>query len=170
VAGPYRLEKKLEKSTLPGLLRRPGRHLDWANLLRRVLLTEVLACACGGSRRVISSIEEGPAARRILKHLGLPAEVPSAAPARIDQGVLFPTGPPPSDACEPPPVDPFDQRLPPHLDSAWPAATSRVHRRPLAVPGKPRLLDGLGGDRRPCCGPRICRQNQLFFSYLCDSW
>jgi len=94
---------------LSPLLRRTGsRRIDWANLLRRVFMLEVLACACGGSRRVISSIEEGPAARRILKHLGLPAEAPSAAPARIGQGELFPTGPPPSDACEPTPVDTFE--------------------------------------------------------------
>ena len=79
---------------------------------------EVLTCACGGTRRMISSIEEGRTARKILDHLGLPATVPSPAPARVDQWDLFPTGPPANDACEPPPVESYDQRLPHHLDVA----------------------------------------------------
>jgi hypothetical protein len=103
---------------LPPLLRHAGsRRIDLANLLRRVFLLELLACSCGGTRRVIS-IEEGPAARKILRHLGVPSEAPTPAPARIDQGELFATGPPPHEVCEPPPVDTYDQRLPPHLDTA----------------------------------------------------
>ena len=38
------------------LMKRGGRWLDWASLLRRVFLAEVLACACGGTRRVIAVI------------------------------------------------------------------------------------------------------------------
>lgn len=82
------------------LVRPRGRRLDWANLLQRVFLIEVLACACGGTRRVISSIEEGPAARKILKHLGLPETVPALAPARVDQTEIWPTGPPVDEARE----------------------------------------------------------------------
>ena len=45
---------------LPFPLRRVGpRRIDWANLLKRVYLLEVLACACGGTRRVIATIEQG---------------------------------------------------------------------------------------------------------------
>lgn len=104
---------------LPPLLRHAGsRRIHWMNLLRRVFLLEVLACACDGTRRVISSVEEGRAARKILRHLGLPSEAPTPAPARTDQEELFAPGPPPPDVCEPPPVDTYDQRLPPHLDPA----------------------------------------------------
>jgi hypothetical protein len=105
--------KTQEKSELP-VVRPRGRRLDWANLLRRVYLAEVLACACGGTRRVIASIEEGPAARKILQHLGLPHELPVLAPARLSQPELWPTGPPVEDACDPPYVDDV-QRSPPRL-------------------------------------------------------
>lgn len=56
--------------------------------------------------------EEGPAARKILKHLGLPEKPPKLAPARIDQGALWPTGPPSNDDCESAPADDWDQRPP----------------------------------------------------------
>jgi hypothetical protein len=87
---------------LPLVMRRFGaRRIAWADLLRRVYLLEVLACACGGTRRVVSSIEEGPAAWKILKHLGLPHEPPKLAPARLDQGDFWPTGPPVDECCDP---------------------------------------------------------------------
>ena len=54
---------------------------------------------------MIVSIEEGPAARRILRHLGLPGTAPVLVPARLDQSDFWPTGPPATDACEPPFVD-----------------------------------------------------------------
>ena len=95
---------------LPFPLRRVGpRRIDWANLLKRVYLLEVLACACGGTRRVIATIEQGTAARKILKHLGLPDTAPKLEPARLDQHELWPTGPPPEDACDPPHVDDVQQ-------------------------------------------------------------
>ena len=75
-------------------LKRSGRWIDRASLLRRVFLAEVLACACGGTRRVIAVIEEGPVARKILDHLGLASSAPELAPARLDQADLWPTGPP----------------------------------------------------------------------------
>ena len=43
---------------------------------------DVLACPCGGRIRVIAVIESPAVIRRILKHLGLPAEPPAIAPAR----------------------------------------------------------------------------------------
>ena len=55
------------------------RRLDWASLRRRVFQLDVLRCAsCGGRRRVIAFIEAGDVSRRILEHLGLPAQVPAA--------------------------------------------------------------------------------------------
>ena len=66
---------------------------SWSNLLRRVLGLEVLVCAlCGGKRRIIAEIEEGPVARKILRHLGLPEHPPQPR-----QSTLLPTGPPPVD-------------------------------------------------------------------------
>ncbi len=95
-------------------LRRSGaRRIDWANLLRRVFLLDVLACACGSTRRVISVIEAGPTARKILDHLGLPTAAPPLGRARIDQGELFATGPPGDDSQVPPPED-HDQRTTDH--------------------------------------------------------
>ena len=67
--------------------RRDG--LDWASLLRRVYDIDVLACPCGGRIRIISVIESPAIIRRILEHVGLPAEPPVIAPAR---------GPPEADA------------------------------------------------------------------------
>jgi hypothetical protein len=99
---------------LPGLHCRPRRRLDWATLLKRVFALEVLVCtACGGERRIIAEIKEGPIARRILAHLGLPTTAPKPA-----QGNLLATGPPSWDEPEPPPAwsdSDFDQRLP-HSD------------------------------------------------------
>jgi hypothetical protein len=96
------------------LLRRRGaRWIDWASLLKRVFLTNVLACACGGTRRIVAAIEEGPAARKILRHLGLPDELPRLEAARLrPQRELFETGPPAEDACDPLPETEFDQRSP----------------------------------------------------------
>ena len=105
------IPKQLEKSELPRVRPR-GRRLLWADLLRRVFLAEVLACACGGTRRVISSVEEGSAARKILRHPGLNDALPVLAPARVDQSEFWPTGPPAEDACHPPYVDDV-QRSPP---------------------------------------------------------
>ena len=63
--------------------RRPLRRIDWAALLKRVFALEILTCAlCAGRMRVIALIEEGPVARKILDHLGLPSAAPVRAPAR----------------------------------------------------------------------------------------
>jgi len=62
----------------------------WAALLRRVYDVDALLCpksGCGGRMRVVGAITSPVVIRRILEHLGLPAELPTFSPAR---------GPPPS--------------------------------------------------------------------------
>ena len=62
---------------------RSSYRLDWASLLRRVFGVDLTTCArCGGRLRIVAAIEGGPVARRILAHLGLPADVRPCAPAR----------------------------------------------------------------------------------------
>ena len=59
------------------------RGVSWAALMRRAFDVDVLACPrCGGRLRLIALIEASAVARRILTHLGLPADVPRPAPAR----------------------------------------------------------------------------------------
>lgn len=54
-----------------------GRRIDWAALLKRSWLIDVLVCPrCAAPMRVISHIEDERTARRILEHLGLPARAP----------------------------------------------------------------------------------------------
>lgn len=65
------------------------RWIKWSDLLRRVFLTEALVCQlCEGERRVVAQIEEGPVARKILEHVGLPTTAPvrGGARARKDAG------------------------------------------------------------------------------------
>ena len=77
---------------------RPPRRIDWAALLKRVFAVHILACAlCGGKMRVISVIDEGPVARQILDHLGLPSAAPVRAPARDPPDPELPL-PPSTDA------------------------------------------------------------------------
>lgn len=62
---------------------RPRPHTPWAELLRRTFQIDVLACPeCGGRLRLLATIEDAAVARRILSHLGLPAERPEPRPAR----------------------------------------------------------------------------------------
>ena len=56
--------------------------IDWATLLRRIYLDDVLACPCGGRRYVVAEINERQAIVAILNHLGLDAEPPVVARAR----------------------------------------------------------------------------------------
>jgi hypothetical protein len=51
-------------------------------LLKRVLLEDVLACPCGGRRRILADVQERSAVVAILEHLGLPTEGPPIARAR----------------------------------------------------------------------------------------
>ena len=95
----------------PGLCPRTKRWIDWADLLKRVWAWEVLACACGGTRRVLAAIPAGPIAEKILKHLKLPSAPPVPARARLAaQTDFWDTGPPVDDLCQAPPPDDYDQR------------------------------------------------------------
>ena len=66
---------------------KPPRPLDsripWSELLLRVFREDILACPCGGRRKVIAFIDERPVIERILGHLGLPTTGPPTAPARL---------------------------------------------------------------------------------------
>ena len=51
--------------------------------MRRTFGFDVLACPrCGGRLRLIALIEQASVIQRILRHLGLPAEIPEPRPAR----------------------------------------------------------------------------------------
>ena len=55
----------------------------WAELMQRSFGFDVLACPRCGDRLALIALIEGPKViRRILGHLGLPADVPAARPAR----------------------------------------------------------------------------------------
>ena len=52
-------------------------------MLRRAFSTDILACPdCGGRLRLLATIADRAAIEKILKHLGLPADLPSPASAR----------------------------------------------------------------------------------------
>ena len=61
---------------------RPGAYL-WADLMRRTFGFDVLQCPrCGGRLRLLALIEHASAAERILRHLGLPTDLPEPRPSR----------------------------------------------------------------------------------------
>jgi hypothetical protein len=54
----------------------PRRGSAWAELMKRTFGFDVMACpGCGGRLRLVALIDEGVVSRRILQHLGVPAEV-----------------------------------------------------------------------------------------------
>ena len=56
----------------------------WAELMQRSFGFDVLACPrCGDRLELIALIDDPKVIRRILRHLGLPTEVPAARPARL---------------------------------------------------------------------------------------
>ena len=62
---------------------RHGGNYLWAELMRRSLRFDVLACPrCGGRLTLIALIDDPAVIRRMLLHLGLPTGVPEARPAR----------------------------------------------------------------------------------------
>jgi hypothetical protein len=62
---------------------RPTSNLLWGQLMQRSFGFDVLACErCGGRFRLIALIDAPDVIRRILRHLGLPTEVPAGRPAR----------------------------------------------------------------------------------------
>jgi hypothetical protein len=83
----------------------PGAY-QWAEVRRRTFGVDVLACArCGGRRRLVALIDQMSVIRRILRHLGLPTDVPEPRPARPPPGAVDPTEDPSQDA--------------PAFDAAW---------------------------------------------------
>jgi hypothetical protein len=56
--------------------------IDWATLLKRTYREDVLACPCGGRRRLWAVVTEPETARSILKSMGLAADPPPVARAR----------------------------------------------------------------------------------------
>ena len=61
--------------------------------MRRAFEVDVLACPrCGGRLRLVALIEASAVARRILRHLGLPADVPRPSPARASVAMAAPRG------------------------------------------------------------------------------
>ena len=55
----------------------------WAELMRRSFGFDVLACPrCRGRLRLVALIEEASVIHRILRHLGVPTEVPEPRPGR----------------------------------------------------------------------------------------
>jgi hypothetical protein len=67
--------------------------IPWAELLKRVLSLDVLACPqCKGRMTVIAFISQATVARRILDHLGLDSQGPTIARARAPPE-LFDPGP-----------------------------------------------------------------------------
>jgi hypothetical protein len=59
-----------------------GARIDWASLLKRTFLEDILACPCGGRRRILADIQERNVVVAILSHLGLPFDPPPIARAR----------------------------------------------------------------------------------------
>ena len=59
-----------------------GARVDWASLIHRVYLEDLLACPCGGRRRVVADITERDVAVAILDQPGLPSRPPPIFGAR----------------------------------------------------------------------------------------
>ncbi len=66
---------------LGGLLLASSPRVDWAKLIRRTFGIDALRCArCAGRLRLLAAITEKATARKILEHLGLPADPTSPDP------------------------------------------------------------------------------------------
>jgi hypothetical protein len=66
------------------------KRLSWAELLKRVFAIDAVVCPrCGGPRRLIATLTDGPTVRKILEHLGLSADPPPLAPARMPSEPAF---------------------------------------------------------------------------------
>ena len=60
-----------------------GRYWPWAELLKRTLAPDVLACPdCGGRLRVVALVAEAVSITRYLRAVGAPFEPPARAPPR----------------------------------------------------------------------------------------
>ena len=59
------------------------KRMSWAKLLNRVFKIDVTQCQyCRGDVKVVAAVLQKTAIEQILKHLGLPTEVPVISPAR----------------------------------------------------------------------------------------
>ena len=88
---------------------RRARGACWAALMQRTFGFDVLACPrCGGRLRLIALIDQAPVIERILRHLGVPTEVPAVRPARAGS----------SPSVRAPEVCPEARRQPPIPSSA----------------------------------------------------
>ena len=66
---------------LGGLLLATAPRIEGAKLMRRTFAIDVLRCThCGGRLRLRAAITDKATARKILEHLGLPADVVTARP------------------------------------------------------------------------------------------
>ena len=72
----------------PGKRRRGGRrYYRWAELLRRVFEIDVLRCPrCGGTRRLLSAIQDPLSIEKVLRAMGLSCDAPELARARAPPG------------------------------------------------------------------------------------
>ena len=71
-----------KKDTVDAVWRSPARYL-WAMLLARIYELSPLTCPhCGAEMRIIGFVTDGISIRRILEHIGEPAQPPPVAPAR----------------------------------------------------------------------------------------
>ena len=64
------------------MVKPPCGRLDWAHLLRRIYLVDVLACPCGGRRAIVADIGGREVIVAILAHLARTSEAPPIARAR----------------------------------------------------------------------------------------
>jgi hypothetical protein len=81
-ASEYQASRGPRTSLGDGFVRPVGARLDWASLLRRVYLEDVLACPCGGRRSILVDITAPDVVVAILAHLALPTAAPPVARAR----------------------------------------------------------------------------------------
>lgn len=75
-------------------------------MMRRTFGVDVLACPrCGGRLRLVALIDQASVIQRILRHLGLPTDIPEPRPGRAPPRRLDPIDDQSQDATE--------------LDAAW---------------------------------------------------
>ncbi len=68
---------------LPTGERQRSRRIAWADLLRRVFAVDVLECPrCSGRMRIIATVTDPEAVRKVLACIGLPTRGPPLAPPR----------------------------------------------------------------------------------------
>ena len=65
-----------------GVVKPGGSRIEWAQLLRRIYLVDVLACPSGGRRAYVADISDSEVVVAILAHKRLPPFAPPIARAR----------------------------------------------------------------------------------------